>query len=58
MSGKSNVIFWLEKKGIQPTEERVTAIYNKAKQSDRLLTTEEVLAVIHIPTIRDRRNVI
>src|ERR1051325_1227551 len=36
MSGKSNVIFWLEKRGIQPTEDRVTAIYNKAKQSDRL----------------------
>ncbi len=48
MSGKSNVVFWLEKRGIQATEERVTAIYNKAKQSDRLLTTEEVLDVIHV----------
>jgi 2-isopropylmalate synthase len=46
MSGKSNVIFWLEKRGIEPTEERVAAIYNKAKQSDRLLTSEEVLAAI------------
>jgi isopropylmalate/homocitrate/citramalate synthase len=52
MSGKSNVIFWLEKRGIQATEERVTAIYNKAKQSDRLLTTEDVLAAIHVPSIR------
>lgn len=58
MSGKSNVIFWLEKRGIQATEERVMAIYNKAKQSDRLLTTQEVLDAIHIPTVRDRRNVI
>ena len=58
MSGKSNVIYWLEKRGIQATEERVTAIYNKAKQSDRLLTTAEVLDAIHVPTIRDRRNVI
>jgi 2-isopropylmalate synthase len=57
MSGKSNVIFWLEKRGIQPTEERVTAIYNKAKQSDRLLTTEEVLAAINIPSLRDKRSV-
>jgi 2-isopropylmalate synthase len=55
MSGKSNVIFWLEKRGIQATEERINAIYNKAKQSDRLLTTEEVLGVIHIPSIRERR---
>jgi isopropylmalate/homocitrate/citramalate synthase len=58
MSGKSNVIFWLEKRGIQATEDRVNAIYNRAKQSDRLLTTQEVLEAIHVPTVRDRRNVI
>jgi 2-isopropylmalate synthase len=58
MSGKSNVIYWLEKRGIQATEERVNAIYGRAKQSDRLLTTEEVLDAIHVPSIRDRRNVI
>ena len=46
MSGKSNVIFWLEKRGIQATEERVSAIYNRAKGSDRLLTTHEVLDAI------------
>ena len=56
MSGKSNVIYWLEKRGIQATEDRVTAIYNRAKQSDRLLTAEEVLDAIHVPTIR--KNVI
>jgi 2-isopropylmalate synthase len=54
MSGRSNVIFWLEKKGIQPTEERVIAIYNKAKQSHRLLTTEEVLAAIQVPSLREK----
>src|SRR5437870_3804315 len=58
MSGKSNVIFWLEKRGIQLTDERVTAIYNRAKQSDRLLTTAEVLETIHVPTIREKRNII
>jgi 2-isopropylmalate synthase len=57
MSGKSNVVFWLEKRGIQATEDRINAIYNKAKQSDRLLTTEEVLDAIHVPSLRDRRNV-
>ena len=56
MSGKSNVIYWLEKRGIQATEDRVTAIYNRAKQSDRLLTAEEVLDAIHVPSIR--KNVI
>jgi len=58
MSGKSNVIFWLEKRGIKATEERVTAIYNRAKQSDRLLTTAEVLETIHVPSIREKRNII
>jgi 2-isopropylmalate synthase len=56
MSGKSNVIFWLEKRGIQATEERVTAIYNKAKQSDRLLTTEEVLDAIHVRSTKTPRQ--
>src|SRR5215471_14473377 len=42
MSGRSNVIFWLEKRGIEATEERVSAIYSRAKQSSRLLTTQEV----------------
>jgi len=55
MSGKSNVIFWLEKRGIGATEERVEAIYNRAKHSDRLLTAEEVLEAIHVPSVR--RNV-
>jgi isopropylmalate/homocitrate/citramalate synthase len=58
MSGKSNVIFWLEKRGIEPTEQRVNAIYNRAKQSDRLLTTEEVLDAIQVPSIRDYRKVL
>ena len=48
MSGKSNVVFWLEQRGIQATEERVSAIYSRAKQSDRLLTAEEVLDAIHV----------
>ena len=58
MSGRSNVIFWLEKRGIQPTEDRVTAIYEKAKKSDRLLTTEEVLKAIDVSSLHEKRNVI
>ena len=45
MSGKSNVLYWLEKRGIPCTEELVEAIYKKAKQSDRTLTEEEVMEV-------------
>ena len=55
MSGRSNVVFWLEKRGIEPTEERITAIYNKAKESDRLLSTEEVLETIHVASLTERR---
>lgn len=43
MSGKSNVIFWLERHGIEPTEERVDKIFAAAKQSASVLTTEEVM---------------
>jgi len=46
MSGKSNVIFWLERNGIEPTRERVERIFNCAKQSDSVLTNEEVTRLI------------
>src|SRR6266571_1147767 len=57
MSGRSNVIFWLEKSGIQQTEDRVTTIYEKAKKSDRLLTTQEVLEAIDVSSLHEKRNV-
>ena len=43
MSGKSNVLFWLERKGIEATEEVVERIFQRAKTSDRLLTESEIL---------------
>jgi 2-isopropylmalate synthase len=46
MSGKSNVIFWLERHGIEPSEECVERIFNHAKQGQRVLTDEEVKALI------------
>jgi 2-isopropylmalate synthase len=46
MSGKSNVIFWLERNGIEPTQERVERIFNHAKQSASVLTDEEVMRLI------------
>ena len=44
MSGKSNVIFWLEHKGIPPADELVDRIFQRAKASDRCLTEAEILA--------------
>jgi len=43
MSGKSNVIFWLEQRGIAPADELVERILARAKQSDRLLTESEIM---------------
>jgi 2-isopropylmalate synthase len=45
MSGKSNVLYWLEKHNIPANEDLVEAIYKKAKQSERTLTAEEVMKV-------------
>jgi 2-isopropylmalate synthase len=46
MSGKSNVIFWLERNGIEPTQERVERIFNRAKQNDSVFTDEEVMRLV------------
>lgn len=46
MSGKSNVIYWLEKRGIQPYEDRVTRIYEHAKQASAVLTEEEIMRLV------------
>ena len=46
MSGKSNVIFWLERHNIEPTEEVITRIYEAAKNSDHTLTEAEIRACL------------
>ncbi len=43
MSGKSNVLFWLERRGIPAADDVVERIYQRAKQSDHTLTEEEIL---------------
>jgi 2-isopropylmalate synthase len=46
LSGKSNVVWWLESHGIEATDELVTKIFEAAKKSDRLLTDEEVTKLV------------
>lgn len=46
MSGKSNVIYWLESRGFEVTDDRVTRIYERAKQAAAVLTEEEVIALV------------
>ena len=42
MSGKSNVIFWLESRGLPATDEIVDRVFAAAKASNRTLTHEQV----------------
>jgi 2-isopropylmalate synthase len=44
MSGKSNILFWLERKGLPAPEETVNRIFERAKRSNRLLTEQEIMA--------------
>jgi 2-isopropylmalate synthase len=51
MSGKSNVLFWLERRGIPTADETVERIYQRAKQSDHTLTEAEILECVSAKTI-------
>ena len=47
MSGKSNVIYWLETRGIVATDALVERVFRRAKASATVLTEEEILAVVY-----------
>jgi 2-isopropylmalate synthase len=47
MSGVSNVRYWCRKRDVEPTPEVIEAILAKAKTSKRLMTDEEVFAILH-----------
>ena len=47
MSGRSNVEYWLERRGFECQEDVVLRIFNKAKSSDHVLSEAEVLAEIN-----------
>ena len=46
MSGKSNVLYWLESRGIEATEERVARIFDRAKSATGVLTEDEVKQLV------------
>jgi 2-isopropylmalate synthase len=46
MSGRSNVVYWLERRGLEATDERVDRIFSKAKASSGVLTEAEIRALI------------
>ncbi len=45
-SGESNVVYWLKKRGYEPTKERVAAVLAAAKRGNRVLGDDEFVAVI------------
>jgi 2-isopropylmalate synthase len=45
MSGESNVIYWLNERGIEAKPDLVKAIFQRAKGSDRLLEEAEILGI-------------
>jgi 2-isopropylmalate synthase len=46
MSGRSNILYWLAERNIEVTDERVERIFGAAKESDHVLTDEEIYEAI------------
>jgi 2-isopropylmalate synthase len=46
MSGKSNVVYWLERRGLDATERRVDRILKAAKDASTVLTETEIRALL------------
>ena len=46
MSGTSNVVHWLKRHSIEPSETLVTRILERARSANRVLRDDEVLAVV------------
>jgi hypothetical protein len=47
MSGKSNVLFWLEQHGIPSSDPVVDRVFARAKSSTTVLTEAEILAEVY-----------
>ena len=46
MSGASNVTYWLRSRNIEPSDQLVRKILAKAKESDHILTDDEVMSIV------------
>lgn len=46
MSGESNVVFWLHQHGVEPAPEKVTQICRAAKESDHMLSDDEIRDIL------------
>jgi 2-isopropylmalate synthase len=46
MSGRSNVVYWLERRGIEASDERVDCVFAAAKAASGVLSEGEILGLI------------
>jgi 2-isopropylmalate synthase len=46
LSGRSNVLYWLEKRNVPATDELVDRIFAAAKQAERIMTEVEIQTII------------
>ena len=46
MSGKSNVLFWLEQRGIEPSDQLVQMILKAARNSESVLSEQQLRALV------------
>jgi 2-isopropylmalate synthase len=53
MCGRSNVEYWLQKRGLAADENLVARIFERAKSSDHVLSEAEVLSMIAEPAAQD-----
>ncbi len=47
MSGKSNVLYWLERRGIEPSDQIIQVILKAARGSESVLSDAQLTALIH-----------
>jgi 2-isopropylmalate synthase len=50
MSGRSNIIYWLERRGYEASDERVDRIFAKAKAASGVLSEHEILGELRAAT--------
>ena len=56
MSGRSNVVFWLERRGLPATDEVVDRIYAAAKASRRMLTHDQIERLVDEVGVRHHHH--
>ena len=54
MSGQANVVAWLKDHQMEPTPSRITLILNAAKQTTHILSDDEIMSLLQIPSLEEK----